>query len=68
MSDPLIDFINKLDQDPEVQLEYSKAPKETLIANGVSNKDVTLLLSGDLNAIKERLGMSDIKAILIISI
>lgn len=68
MSDPLFEFINKLDQDPQLQQQYRQAPKETLVRNGVAEDDIKLLLEADIESIKERLGMSGIKAVVIVSL
>lgn len=66
MTDKLVDFVNALDQDPALQQEYSRAPRDTLTQFGVDVQDIDLLLSGNIIEIKSRLKMSGITAIVII--
>lgn len=67
MKDKLTEFANALDQDPALQNKYTQNPRQTLEAFGVDEADITLLLSEDMKAIKDRLEMSGMKAILLIS-
>lgn len=66
MKDKLVEFVNALDQDPQLQQKYSQAPRETLDTFGVDPKDAELLLGGDISGIKSRLNMSGITALVII--
>ena len=63
MTDRLVDFVNALDQDPVLQDKYSKDPKATAEAFGVSSDDVSILLGDDSEALKKRLDMVGLKAV-----
>ena len=66
MKDKLVEFVNALDQNPQLQQEYSQDPRYTLDNFGVALKDIELLLSGDISAIKSRLNMTGITALVIV--
>lgn len=67
MSDKLVEFAIALDQDPTLQKRYTTNPEKTLKEFGVEDNDVSLLMGDDLSAIKERLALSGLHAILNIS-
>jgi hypothetical protein len=64
MTDKLVDFVNKLDQDPALEKAYIEDPKRTLEENGVAPADIDILLGNDYEKIKKRLDMSGLKSIL----
>ncbi len=66
MTDKLLEFAAELDQDPELQKRYLTAPNEILQAFSVQESDIESLMSEDITAIKVRLGMSGMKAVVVI--
>ena len=64
MTDKLVDFVNKLDQDPALEKAYIEDPKRTLEENGVAPADIDILLGQDPEALEKRLETSGLKSIL----
>jgi hypothetical protein len=67
MTDKLFDFVNELDKSPELQEKYEQDPQGTMTAFGVSDDDVKLISTGNMEEIKKRMDMSGLKAIVRIS-
>lgn len=64
MTDKLVDFVQELDQNPELQEKYRSDPKTVAEGYGLNAEDVELLLSNDIDAIEKRFEMEGIKKIL----
>lgn len=63
MTDKLVDFVQELDQNPELQEKYQTDPKTVAEHYGLSAEDVELLLSNDIDAIEKRFEIEGIKKI-----
>jgi hypothetical protein len=64
MADKLVDFVQELDQNPELQEKYQSNPKAVAESYGLEAEDVDLLLSNDMDAIEKRFEIEGIKKII----
>jgi hypothetical protein len=61
MTDKLVEFVQELDQNPELQEKYQANPKEVAESYGVAADDVELLLSNDMDALDKRFEIEGVK-------
>ena len=64
MTDKLVEFVQELDQNPELQKKYQDDPKAVAEAHGVSAEDVDILLSNDMDAIEKRFEIEGVKKLI----
>ena len=60
MSDPLIEYMSKLNEDPQLQARHLESAADAARQFGLPEEDVALIVSGDEKALNKRLMVTDI--------
>lgn len=54
MADPLLDYMVKVNEDPDLMARHNEDPEKAAREFGLSNEDVLLIKGGDPAKLKER--------------